>query len=63
MHSYEIDEAMREHNHNIPSALYKKIFDESPQLIGLRYEPYSNDFEMWDAKGGYWRFTVYNDNA
>lgn len=32
----------------------------SPQINHIVYDPYSNNFEMWDDVGEHWIFTVYN---
>lgn len=59
MYSYEIDRTLKSQNYNIDSETYSKICSFSPQIIRIRYSPYSNDYEMWSNDNYYWKFAMY----
>nr|DAL75238.1 MAG TPA: hypothetical protein [Caudoviricetes sp.] len=50
---------MQKHNYSIPSSLYIHICRTSPQLQGVRYNPWDQTYEMWDGENNYWKFRVY----
>ena len=58
MYSYEISQILSENNYNIDSETYLHISSTSPQLTQVKYNSWSDDFEMWDREN-YWKFTVY----
>lgn len=58
MYSYEISQILLENNYNIDSETYLHICSTSPQLTRIKYDAWSNTFEMWD-KDNYWKFTVF----
>lgn len=62
MYSWEITETMRKHDFRIPSNLYDKIRRSSPQINHVKYDGFTQKFEMWDNEGNYWSFDVYPDN-
>lgn len=59
MFSNEIDQALESRNYNIDSGTYSNICSSSPQINHIKYNPYSNDYEMWSDDNYYWKFTVY----
>lgn len=62
MYSHEITNIVNQYSQNIPSTLYVKIIQTSPQINHVKYDPYGNYYEMWDEKGVYWKYSVYNKN-
>jgi hypothetical protein len=60
MFSWEITQIMESTNFNIDSKTYLHMCSTSPQINHIVYDPYSNNFEMWDEVGEHWIFTVYN---
>ena len=46
-------------NYNIDSKTYISILLSSPQIHGIKYNPYEKIFEMWDGENNYWKFNVY----
>lgn len=46
-------------NYNIDSKTYISILLSSPQIHGIKYDPYEKIFEMWDGENNYWKFNVY----
>lgn len=58
MYSWEISQLLAEKNYNIDSETYLYICSTSPQLNHIKYDAWSNSFEMWDEEN-YWKFNVY----
>lgn len=61
MYSYEISNLVNHYNQNIPSPLYVKIIQTSPQINHVKYNPFGNYYEMWDNEGCYWKYSIYNN--
>lgn len=59
IYSYEISQILSENNYNIDSETYLHICSTSPQLTCVKYNAWSDDFEMLDRENNYWKFTVY----
>ena len=59
MYSWEISQLLSERNYNIDSETYLYICSTSPQLTRVKYDAWSNIFEMWDEENNYWKFNVY----
>ena len=59
MFSYEITSVLASNNYNIDSKTYSHILLLSPQISGIKYNPYENNFEMWDGENNCWKFNVY----
>ena len=59
MYSYEISQILSENNYNITSETYLHICSTSPQLSCVKYNAWSDSFEMWDRENNYWKFKVY----
>ena len=62
MLSFEIDKIMREHDWNLPCSVYLALSSTtSPQIARIKYDPFSNQFEIWTYDGYYWKFGVKRD--
>ncbi len=61
MYPWEISKILENNNYNIDSQIYLHICKSSPQISHIKYDPYSNNFEMWDKENNYWKFTVYKN--
>ena len=63
MYSWEIDGIIKDYNYTLPSSVYIKISDvnNSPQITHIKYDAWSNRFNMWTNDGSNWSFIVYND--
>lgn len=59
MYSSEIDQTLKSQKYNIESGTYSKICSSSPQITHVKYNPYSNEYEMWSNDNYYWKFTIY----
>lgn len=59
MYSWEIDHILRENSYNIESDTYFHICKTSPQLIQIKYDDYSNFFEIKTSDNYYWKFQVF----
>lgn len=59
MFSWEISKILLENNYNIGSETYLHICSTSPQLTRIKYDAWSDSFEMWDGENNYWKFKVY----
>lgn len=59
MYSIEIDQKLKSENYNIRSDTYLHICDSSPQIIHIKYDPYSNLFELWTTDNFYWKIKIY----
>lgn len=58
MYSWEISELLQSHDNNIDSQTYIDICNTSPQITRIKYDSYTDKFEMWD-NDNYWNFHVY----
>lgn len=59
MYSREIDNILKLNNYNIASDTYINISSTSPQITHVKYDPYSQYFEIWTNDDYYWKFNVY----
>ena len=59
MFSWEISQILLENNYNIDSETYLYICSTSPQLTRIKYDAWSDSFEMWDGENNYWKLNVY----
>lgn len=57
MYSYEINDILLKNNYIITPDIYMELTTTSPQIKHIKYNPYSNNFEMWDEEN-YWNFKV-----
>ena len=62
MFSNEIDKLVKEHGYNLPCSVYLTLSPTtSPQITRIKYNPFSNQFEIWTDDGYYWKFSVWRD--
>jgi hypothetical protein len=59
MFSHEIEQTITSQNYHIDSETYFKICSSSPQIWHIKYNPYSNEYEMWSSDNYYWKFTMF----
>lgn len=59
MYSYEIIQTLESQNYNLDSETYINICRTSPQISRVKYDPYSNSFEIWANDDNYWKVSVY----
>lgn len=59
MYSYEITQIIETQNYNLDSETYINICRTSPQISRVKYDSYSNSYEVWTNDDNYWRFSVY----
>lgn len=57
MYSYEINDILSNNNYIITPGLYTEIITTSPQINHVKYNPYSNNFEISDEEN-HWNFKV-----
>lgn len=62
MYSHEIDKVLNENNYDIGANLYMEICRTSPQLNHIKYDAYSNKFQMWSSDGYHWEFAVHRED-
>lgn len=58
MYSYEIDNIVKENNYNVPSSVYETLIS-LPQINHIKYDAYSDDFQIWTTDGYYWKIKIY----
>lgn len=58
MYPYEVAEYLKQRNWYIGGDDLIKItsIKENPQLRDIRFNPFSNEYEMWDVEGNYYKF-------
>lgn len=61
MYDYEINRYIEERNYNISNHEYIYICKNCPQINHVKYDAWSNKFEMWSNEGNYWCFSVYKE--
>ena len=63
MFSHEIDQKIKQYNHQLPSSIYLEISDtnNNPQINHIKYNAYSDSFFMRTKDGWYWDFKVYKE--
>lgn len=62
MYSHEIDKVLNENNYDIGANTYLHICRTSPQLNHIKYDAYSNKFQMWSNDGYHWEFVVHRED-
>lgn len=62
MYSHEIDKVLNENNYDIGSNMYMYICRTSPQLNHIKYDAYSDKFQMWSSDGYHWEFAVHRED-
>lgn len=63
MYDFEISQYLASRNHSLSNKEYTYICDTYPQINHIKYDAWSNKFEMWSNIGGYWSFSVYKENV
>ena len=59
MYSHEIEQLMKLRNYLISNKEYFYILDTSPQIIGVEYKPFEDNFYMWTDDNFNFKFKVY----
>lgn len=59
MFSWEINQLLESQSYNLDSETYMNICRTSPQILRVKYDPYSNSFEIWANDDNYWKFSVH----
>lgn len=59
MYSWEIQQLLQIRNYLISNKEYFYILDTSPQIRGIEYKPYENNFYMWTDDNYNFKFKVY----
>ena len=57
LYSWEISETLKSHGNVIGVKTYIDICNTSPQITRIKYEPFSDTFEMW-SNDDYWKFQI-----
>lgn len=58
MYSHEISAVLEGKNRVISSTEYSEIVDNSPQISRVKYNTYTNRFEIWTKDSYYFDFKV-----
>lgn len=58
MYPYEIQKFIEQRNYYVGGDDLVKVLSikENPQLKRIKFNPYNNEFEMWDHEGNYYKF-------
>lgn len=59
MYSWEIQQLLQIRNYLISNKEYFYILDTSPQIRGIEYKPYEDNFYMWTDDNFNFKFKVY----
>ena len=59
MYSWEIEQLLKLKDYLISNKEYFEICDTSPQIKGIEYKPFDNNFYMWTDDNYNFRFKVY----
>ena len=59
MYSWEIQQLLEYRNYLISNKEYFNILDTSPQIRGIEYKPYEDNFYMWTDDNYNFKFKVY----
>ena len=59
MYSWEIEQLLKLKDYLISNKEYFEICDTSPQIKGIEYNPFENNFYMWTDDNYNFRFKVY----
>lgn len=60
MYSHEINEFLwsRDYSLTIPEYCHLTNIKDSPQISRIKYDPFTDKFEMWTSDGWYWIFCI-----
>ncbi len=59
MYSWEIEQLLNLKKYLISNKEYFEICNTSPQIRGIEYKPYENNFYMWTDDNYNFKFKVY----
>lgn len=59
MYSHEIQQLLELKNYLINHIEYLNILNTSPQVNHVKYNPYSDEYEMWTTDNYYFKYKVY----
>ena len=59
MYSFEIENLLKLRNYLISNKEYFEILNTSPQIKGVEYKPFENNFYLWTNDNYSARFKVY----
>lgn len=59
MYSYEIEQLLKLRDYIITNEDYFKILDTSPQIRGVEYKPFEDNFYLWTDDNYNAKFKVY----
>ena len=59
MYSWEIEQLLKLKDYLISNKEYFELCDTSPQIKGIEYKPFKNNFYMWTDDNYNFRFKVY----
>ena len=59
MYSHEIKQLLELRNYLISNEEYLNMIFTSPQIIEVKYSPYSDEFEAWTSDNYYFKYKVY----
>lgn len=60
MYSQNIEELLVQKGFVISSEMYFMICRESPQIDHVKYDAFSDRFQIWTTDGYYWNIKVHN---
>lgn len=63
MYDWELNHYMQERNYVLSNKEYAYVCRTCPQINHVKYNAWSNKFEIWSYDGGYWLFSVYKEQA
>lgn len=58
MYSHEIEEKLKSENYYIDSDTYLNICYTSPQISRVKYDTFSNDYNIWTKDNWHWTFKI-----
>lgn len=61
MYDHEITRYIEERNGYLSNLEYIYVWETSPQIDHIKYDAWSNKYEMWSENGTYWSFRVYKE--
>ena len=62
MYDWELTRYMEERHNNLSNKEYIYVCNTCPQINHVKYDAWSNTFEMWSDAGSYWSFSIYKEN-
>ena len=59
MYDYEIQRYLEERNYNLSNKEYFYVCNTCPQINHIKYDAWSNKFDLWTMDGSHWAISVY----